>query len=72
MISNLERYKNDLSALIATGDALLNGIKRYAYRSEFDKEVEKQLGEGAEEFLKAVPDFKSEYQAWYSEALMTM
>ncbi len=69
MISNLERYKKDLDALIATGDALFNGIQRLAHRSEFDKEVKKQFGEGAEEFLKGVPDFRSEYQAWYSEAL---
>lgn len=69
MISNLERYKKDLNALIAKGDALFNAIQRYAHRSEFDKQVKKQLGESADEFLKNVPDFRSEYQAWYSEAL---
>lgn len=69
MISNLERYKKDLNALIAKGDALFNAIQRYSHRSEFDKEVRKQFGDAADDFLKGVPDFRSEYQAWYSEAL---
>lgn len=69
MISNLEQYKKDLDALIATGDKLTYAIQRYAHGDEFDKEVKKQLGEGAGEFIKAVPNFKLAYQAWYSESL---
>lgn len=68
MITNLERYKADLDKLIEFGEKLSMSLPRYAARSEFDKQVKKQLGEKAEEFLKKLPDFCKEYQYWYSES----
>jgi len=68
VISNLDKYKADLDALIKTGDKLSMSLQRYAYDDEFDKAVKKKLGDKAAEYLKSIPKFTSEYQAWYSEA----
>jgi hypothetical protein len=68
VISNLEKYKTDLDALVKTGDMLSLSLQRYAYGDQFDNMVKKQLGDKATEYLKNVPKFTSDYQAWYSEA----
>jgi len=38
-------------------------------REHFEKQVKKQLGEGADKFIKELPSFHDGYQRWYSEAL---
>lgn len=73
MSTNLDKYKEDLDRLIATGHDVRSGLVREALgKAEFEKQVRAELGdeEKIKAFLKKVPDFKSTYQSWYSEALV--
>lgn len=64
----MEKYKADLDALIEAGDQLFISLQRYAFDDEFDEAVKEKFGDKAAEYLKNIPKFTSEYQAWYSEA----
>jgi hypothetical protein len=68
MPSNLDRYKQDLDSLIAKGFELLNAIQKECLPEEFDKAIKKELGDKAEDLIKALPSFTDAYQAWYSES----
>jgi hypothetical protein len=68
MISNIERYKNDLNALLLKGDLLENSIQLECLPKEFTKAVKSSLGDKADDFIKSLPSFTTEYQSWYSEA----
>ncbi len=71
MTSNLERYKRDLERLIKTGVLLFNAIQFECYPNESRDALKKQLKKGGkiEPFLEMLPDFKEDYNNWYSEAL---
>lgn len=70
MASNIDRFKKDLQALVAKGKLLEFSMERETTgRKEFDAQITKTLGEKADALLKALPSFKDEYQAWYSEAM---
>lgn len=73
MATNLDKYKEDLDRLIENGNYLRNSFTREALGiEEFEKEARKAFGEDtdkANEFIKKIPNFKSAYQSWYSEAL---
>jgi hypothetical protein len=66
--ANLDRYKADLAALIKRGEQLSSALQRYAFEDEFDEMAKEQFGEKAEAYLKSMPEFTKDYQAWYSEA----
>lgn len=68
MTPNLEKYKKDLSALIALGGELYMAIQCECYPEAFKKEVAKKLGSEANDLLEKLPSFEESYQAWYSEA----
>lgn len=67
-MKNLERYKGDLERLVKTGGKLRNAIGYECRPEDFRKEARKQLGKKTTDFLKGLPSFPAEYQAWYSEA----
>lgn len=67
MNSNLERYKKDLTALIAKGNKLHIAIQLECFPEEI-KTAKKQLGKKAKEVLEDIPSFSEDYQSWYSEA----
>ncbi len=78
MVSNLERYKKDLEELIYHGKRLLQSVSKDLYRSiinDVNRSPYKDYfpDEFHEEWkkieLEELPDFKMEYQTWYSEAL---
>jgi len=66
--TNLDRYQADLDAFIVRGDDLHHAIQRECHPREFDAEIKRVLGDKAEVFLKAIPQFNRAYQPWYSEA----
>jgi hypothetical protein len=68
MASNLDRYKKDLDALIERGERLHLAIQAECYPDDFEKAFKKELGAKIKEFVKQLPDFKTDYQSWYSEA----
>ena len=67
-MENLEQYKGDLERLIATGEGLGFAMDYNSEPEAFEEEVREKLGEKATDFLKNLPSFPDEYQAWYSEA----
>jgi hypothetical protein len=66
MISNLEKYKKDLEALVEKGESLHIAMQNDC----FPEQVAKALGSQAKakEYIKTLPIFKNDYQTWYSEA----
>lgn len=70
MISNIERYRKDLNALIVKGNKLHIAIQAECFPEQV-KEAKRKLGKKkAEETFKDLPTFSEDYQAWYSEAKM--
>ena len=61
MVSNLDRYKKDLDRLIENGVQLLHSLQK---EYPFDKYKLKNRID-----IDNLPDFKVEYQSWYSESL---
>jgi len=68
MTSNLERFKKDLQALISKGDSLLMAMQYECYPDEVQAKLKERLKTKAPGYIKELPDFKLEYQRWYSEA----
>ncbi|MBN1786981.1 MAG: hypothetical protein JW806_01150 [Sedimentisphaerales bacterium] len=64
MKTNLDAFKNDLKRLIEAGDLLHMSIQ-YEYLPE---QFEETLGDKLQDFVKALPNFSTDYQSWYSEA----
>ena len=63
------RFEGDLDRLINTGARLLNAIHYECHREAFKEQAVKRLGKDrAQSYLDDLPDFKEEYQVWYSEA----
>ncbi|MFA6897143.1 MAG: hypothetical protein WCQ96_02580 [Patescibacteria group bacterium] len=71
MISNIEKYKNDLDRLISSGDLLFNSIYYEYYPEMFDQQIRKSIKDEAkiEELKKSFISFLDNYQSWYSESL---
>src|SRR6476661_2618582 len=69
-MTNLERYKNDLEKLIKTGSDLQNAMQYETFPTQMSKHVNEKFGDKAIEILKNLPNFKDEYQNWYSESLV--
>lgn len=67
-MTNLDRYKKDLDALVETGEQLEMSIQLECYPTEFQAQIKKALGDKAKDVLKAIPTFGLAYQRWYSEA----
>ena len=66
---NIDQYKDDLDALLAKGGQLLNAIQYECAPTEFEEVAIENIGDKTQEFLRTLPSFKDEYQAWYSEAI---
>lgn len=72
MTSNVERYKKDYERLRHQGELLEEAFSRYAFGEEYDAALlEAFKGDEAKTkaFLDKLPDFKKEYQSWYSECI---
>ena len=67
-MNNLEKYKGDLEQLIATGGRLSLVMQYECWPEEVEKALRKGHEEDIKDFLKNLPSFPAEYQAWYSEA----
>lgn len=70
MSEKTKKFENDLDRLINKGDMLRMAIQYECYGEEFKQQVGEAFGEDkVESYIKELPQFKLEYQAWYSEAL---
>ncbi len=64
-----DQFSKELSALVKQGDMLHMAMQYMCYPADFKKQVEKQAGsDKAKEYIEKLPDFRSEYQSWYSKA----
>jgi hypothetical protein len=69
-ISNIERYKNDLKALVDEGALLHDAIQMECFPSECMAELKRlaPVGTDVDGHVKSLPVFAQSYQQWYSEA----
>lgn len=72
MTTNLQKYKADLERLVGDSGELQNAISAECEPKRFAAEVSKKLGDKAESFLQALPDFGDNYQRWYSESIVVI
>jgi hypothetical protein len=66
-----KKFKSELEALIQRGALLKIAIQYECDRKAFKEQISRKF-DGAkdkiDEYIKTIPDFRTEYQAWYSEA----
>lgn len=71
MSERTEKFSKELDRLIVDGDMLYNAIQYECHPVEFEEHLH-ELFDGDEvgikNFVGKIPDFKREYQRWYSEA----
>jgi hypothetical protein len=67
LISNFERFRKELSQLIAKGERLRLAMQAECYPDEFRKLLKRKKMDDTEGFLRELPSFKDTYQSWYSE-----
>ncbi|PIR55470.1 hypothetical protein COU74_00845 [Candidatus Peregrinibacteria bacterium CG10_big_fil_rev_8_21_14_0_10_36_19] len=72
MITNLQKYKEDLEKMISTGQDLHTAMQYESYPEEFEKQLKPRLKEKYADFVKKIPTFRNSYQSWYSEALILL
>ncbi len=68
MPSNLERFRKDLSSLLADGDLLFLGMQKECSPKRFAEAMRKVYKNEAEKMFEGIPLFRDSYQTWYSEA----
>ena len=65
-----DRFAKDLDRLIKKGEKLSLAIRYETCKDAFLDQISKVIEEKKlDDFLKSLPDFRGDYQAWYSEAL---
>jgi hypothetical protein len=71
MAANVERFRKDLDRLLEKGRNLDLAMVHEIDSAGFIKQAREQLGDAkkVEVLIKSLPDFKTEYQAWYSESV---
>ena len=69
MILNLEKYKKDLKELIHIGKTLLYSIHQKHNPELYKKNEWKEKLEKKKIDMKKLPDFRREYENWYTESL---
>ena len=65
---NIDRYKKDLDALIDKGERLCDAIQHECFPEEMAERLKQSSGDKANEYIRGLPSFRTEYQSWYSEA----
>lgn len=71
MSERTNKFAEELDQLIADGDKLHMAMQHESYPDEFKErlhEAFRQNSKKVENFLEGLPDFKDEYQKWYSSA----
>lgn len=69
MGANLDRFREDLKKLIADGQRLRLSMNLDCSPEKYTEAFKKRYGDEAEEIIRKLPDFRTQYQGWYSEAL---
>lgn len=70
MSSKKSKFENDLDQLVRKGDLLDSAIRHECFGEKFKQSLLRHCDEETvRSFLKELPEFKEDYQEWYSEAL---
>ena len=70
MSEKSKRFEADLDRLIAKGNLLFNAMQFECHPDEFKESLAESIGkEKVKAYIKELPDFRNDYQEWYSEAL---
>ena len=70
MSEKTKKFESDLDRLIEKGGMLYMAMKYECHGEDFERQIGKAVGEDkVESYIKELPKFELEYQAWYSEAL---
>ncbi|MFA5359203.1 MAG: hypothetical protein WC310_05330 [Patescibacteria group bacterium] len=75
MISNLEKYKNDLAKLIKLGDNIIYSFQFEILpelKEEFTKDKNKKDKDEYLSAIKKLPCLSNDYQKWYSESIVLL
>ncbi len=74
MISNIDKYKKDVEELVSKGEILFHIMGIQFLPEQYNPILKKKYGSKKEldKFLNSLSDFRSEYQGWYSEALVLL
>lgn len=64
MSSNLDRFKADLSKLVALGHSLEIAMRLACFPEQIEASLRKQLKSKTAEYIKQLPDFGKTYQRW--------
>lgn len=69
---NIDKYKNDLKVLLERGNNLDIAMKYECYPEVIEKHIKAALKDAkkTKDYISKIRPFKSEYQSWYSEALV--
>jgi hypothetical protein len=67
-VTNLDRYRKDLKDLILRGERLQLAMKAKCYPADIEALFKKEFGDKAKAAIETLPEFKTDYQIWYSEA----
>jgi len=67
-VTNVDRYKRDVEALIKLGEQLHLSMQRECFPKETDEAVRQAFGDKASKIIEDLPTFAETYQSWYSEA----
>lgn len=69
MSDRTQKFAADLAKLIERGEKLDTAIKLDCHGKVVQEQIERKLGkEKAKIFIEALPNFRADYQEWYSEA----
>ena len=73
MSEKSKKFQNQLDRLIKRGDTLHMAIQYECAGEEFKRNLAETIGKDKTTgYVEKLPEFTSEYQAWYSEALVLM
>ena len=73
MSEKWNKFQEDLDKLISRGDLLHMAIRYECHGENFKKQVANLLGDDkVENYIEKLPDFRKEYQSWYSEAIVLL
>lgn len=72
MLTNLDRYKKDVEALLEKGELLHLAMQHECRIADFETTLENEFGDKSKDVLKLLPSFADTYQSWYSEVMMVV
>ena len=69
MSEKTKKFESDLDRLIKKGDELYHAMLYECHGEEFERLMAEEFGkDDVQSYIKKLPSFKQEYQAWYTEA----